>query len=87
MERRIPERQCVSCRQMRVKSELIRIVKMDSNIVLDCTGKMNGRGAYVCGKSDCIKSLVKHRGLDRTFKMHVSNEVYEQLVKEFDIHE
>ena len=87
MGKRIPDRQCVSCREMRPKNELIRIVKMDSEIVLDRSGKLNGRGAYVCNKSDCIKSLVKHRGLDRTFKMHVSNEVYEQLVKEFEIHE
>ncbi len=87
MAKRIPDRQCICCREMRPKTELIRIVKIDSDISLDRTGKMNGRGAYVCGKSDCIKSLIRHRSLDKAFRMHVSDEVYEQLIKESESYE
>ena len=83
MDKTIPDRQCISCRAMKPKNELIRVVRTDTSIVLDRTGKVNGRGAYVCVKSDCIRSLVKHRGLDRSFKMHVTDDVYNRIIEEF----
>ena len=82
-DKRIPDRQCICCRQMKSKNDLVRIVRLDSVISLDPTGKMNGRGAYVCRKKECIQALVSKRALDRSFRMHVSDEVYNSIIKEY----
>ena len=55
-----------------------------AKIVLDMTGKKNGRGAYLCRSSDCLKKARKSKGLERSFKMRIPNEVYDQLEKEFE---
>ena len=76
-------RMCVACREMHDKKELIRIVKdKDGNISIDETGKKNGRGAYICKNEDCFKKLTKSKGLNKTFKCLVDDEVYKKLEEE-----
>ena len=70
--KKIPLRQCIGCGEMKSKKEMIRILKTESEgILLDATGRKNGRGAYICPSADCLKKAVKSRGLDRSFKMQV----------------
>ena len=76
-------RQCTGCREMKSKKEMIRVLKTPENeIVLDATGRKNGRGAYVCLSQECLEKAVKSRGLERSLKMAVPAEVYEDLKKE-----
>ena len=83
--KKVPLRQCIGCGEMKNKREMIRILKTESEgIVLDATGRKNGRGAYICPSADCLKKAVKSRGLDRSFKMQVPREVYETLEKEME---
>ena len=78
-----PLRQCTGCREMKSKKEMIRVLKTPENeIVLDATGRKNGRGAYVCPSQECLEKAVKSRGLERSLKMAVPAEVYEDLKKE-----
>lgn len=85
MAKKIPMRQCIGCGEMKGKKELIRILKTaDDEIVLDVTGRKNGRGAYLCREKECLEKMRKCRGLDRSFKMNIPNEIYDKLVKEFD---
>ena len=78
-----PLRQCTGCREMKSKKEMIRVLKTPENeIVLDATGRKNGRGAYVCLSQECLEKAVKSRGLERSWKMAVPAEVYEDLKKE-----
>ncbi len=75
-------RMCLCCRNMIEKSELKRVVKTpEGRIMLDLTGKMNGRGAYICSSEDCLKKLKKSRALDRAFSMKVEDEVYDNLIE------
>ena len=70
---------------MKSKKEMIRILKTEEEaFVLDSTGKKNGRGAYICRNAECLKAARKSKGLDRSFKMAVSDEVYESLTKEIE---
>ena len=78
--RKIPQRQCVGCRTMKEKRELIRVVKTpDNEIVLDVTGKKSGRGAYVCPDGECLKKARKSRALERAFSLSIPDEVYDAL--------
>ena len=83
--KKIPQRQCVGCGQSKNKNELIRILKTNDNeIVIDTTGKKNGRGAYICPDSECLLMAVKRKGLERSFKMSISKDIYDELKKEMD---
>lgn len=85
MSKKIPLRQCVGCGEMKSKKEMLRILKTAENeFVLDKTGKKNGRGAYLCNSRDCLLKARKSKGLERSFKMNIPNEVYENLQKEFE---
>lgn len=86
MAKKIPQRQCVGCGDMKGKKEMLRVLKSADNdeICLDTTGKKNGRGAYVCRNRECLLKARKNRGLERSFKMSISDEVYDALEKEFD---
>lgn len=78
-------RKCVGCGEMKPKKELMRILKTESGeFVVDAAGKKNGRGAYICRSLDCFKSAVKSRGLERSFKQEIPQEVYDSLEKEMD---
>ena len=88
MNKKIPLRQCVGCGEMKSKKELIRVLKTEEEgFVLDFTGKKNGRGAYICRNAECLKAAKKSKGLDRSFKMAVSDDVYDSLTKEIETFE
>ncbi|MCR5469063.1 MAG: YlxR family protein [Lachnospiraceae bacterium] len=81
--KKIPNRICVGCRESKEKKALIRIVKTENDqVVLDFTGKMNGRGAYICKNVECLNKAVRSKGLERSLKMPVPDAVYEDLKKE-----
>lgn len=84
--KKIPMRQCVGCAEMKSKNELIRVIKTPENeIVLDSTGRKNGRGAYICSNMDCLKKARKSKGLERSLKFAIPAEVYDNLEKEMDL--
>lgn len=83
--KKIPLRQCIGCGEMKSKKEMIRVIKTaEGEILLDATGRKNGRGAYLCPSMECLKTAVKDRGLERSFKMAIPKEVYETLEKEME---
>lgn len=83
--KKIPLRQCIGCGEVKNKKELIRVLKTtDDQIVIDATGRKNGRGAYICPSMDCYKKAVKSKGLERSLKMAIPKEVYESLEKEME---
>ena len=83
--KKIPMRKCVGCQEMKSKKEMIRVIKTaEGEILLDATGRKNGRGAYLCPSMECFKKAVKGRGLERSFKMAIPREVYETLEKEME---
>lgn len=78
--RKVPERMCVGCRQMKPKAGLIRIVKNKENeILVDRTKKSNGRGAYVCGNAACLENAKKHKGLERALEAKIPEGIYDEL--------
>ena len=84
MNKKIPLRQCVGCNEMKSKKEMLRVLKTaEEEVVLDTTGKMNGRGAYLCKNAECLKKAIKQRGIERSLKMEIEKSVYEKLEKEF----
>lgn len=86
--KKVPQRKCIACQDRDNKKELIRIVKnKEGQIFIDLTGKANGRGAYICKDSECLKKAIKSKALNRAFKMEVPNEVYEKLLAELETHE
>ena len=83
--KKIPLRQCIGCGEMKSKKEMIRGLKTaEDEIVLDATGRKNGRGAYLCPSMDCFKKAVKNKGLERSSKTAIPKEVYETLEKEME---
>ena len=81
--KKIPLRQCIGCGEMKSKKEMIRVLKTtEDEIVIDATGRTNGRGAYICPSMECFKKAVKSKGLERSLKMAIPKEVYEALEKE-----
>lgn len=85
--KKIPMRQCVGCHEMKAKKDMIRVIKTatedsEAEIILDTTGRKNGRGAYICSNSDCLNMAIKNKGLERSFKMSIPKDVYEMLTKE-----
>ena len=78
-------RQCTGCREMKSKKEMIRVLKTaEDEIVLDTTGRKNGRGAYICFSKECLEKAIKSRGLERSLKAAIPEEVYQNLKKEFE---
>lgn len=82
-EKKIPLRKCTGCNEMKPKKELIRVLKTtEEEIVLDRTGKKNGRGAYLCNSLECFKQARKTKGLERSLQIKIPDEIYETLEKE-----
>lgn len=80
MQKKIPIRQCAGCREMKPKKELIRIVRSpEGEISIDFKGKKPGRGAYICPDAACLKRAVKSKALERTFGVHIPEEIYKAL--------
>lgn len=85
MQKKIPMRQCMGCRERRAKREMIRVVRMtDGNVSLDFSGKLNGRGAYICPDPECLKKARKSRALDRSLEVTIPEEVYDRLAMEME---
>lgn len=83
--KKLPQRQCIGCGEMKNKKEMFRILKTpEGEFVLDATGRKNGRGAYLCPSMDCLKKAIRTKGLERSFKMAIPTEVYEALEKEME---
>lgn len=83
VNKKVPMRQCVGCGEMKSKKELIRVIKTpEEEIVLDATGRKNGRGAYICASMECLKTAMKRRGLERSLKVSIPTEVYDSLEQE-----
>ena len=82
---KIPMRQCTGCREMKSKKEMLRVLKTaEDEIVLDATGRKNGRGAYLCFSKECLAKARKNKGLERSLKMAIPSAVYDSLEKELD---
>lgn len=82
-QRKIPMRKCTGCAENKPKKELVRVVKTpEGKIVLDLTGKMNGRGAYICKSSECLRKARKAKRFEKAFETAVPAEVYSEIEKE-----
>ena len=83
-EKKLPMRTCIACRVEKPKKELIRIVKTkDGEFIVDKTGKVSGRGAYLCDDKACAVKVIKKKLLKNAFGVEVSTEVYDKLTEEF----
>ncbi len=81
--KKIPLRQCIGCREMKPKKDLIRVIRTpEDEILIDATGRKNGRGAYICPTAECLKKAITGKGLERSFKMRIPKEVYDRLEEE-----
>lgn len=81
--KKVPLRKCTGCGEMKKKKEMIRVIKTpEDEILLDKTGKKNGRGAYICPTVQCLNSALKSKGLERSLKTPIPRDVYDTLLKE-----
>ena len=84
-QKKIPMRQCVGCREMKPKKELIRVVRSpEGGISLDFRGKAPGRGAYLCPDAACLKRAIKAKALNRAFEVEIPQEIYEDLLAKME---
>ena len=85
MQKKIPQRQCMGYRERKAKRELIRVVRGTDGVVsLDFSGKLNGRGAYICPDPECLKKAQKAKSLERSLEVPIPQEVYDRLAKEME---
>ena len=85
MQKKIPQRQCMGCRERKAKKEMIRVVRgTDGTVSLDFGGKMNGRGAYICPDPECLKKAQKAKSLERALEVPIPEDVYARLQKEME---
>ncbi len=85
--RKIPLRRCIGCREMKEKKSLIRVVRnQEGQIAVDPTGRMNGRGAYICRDPECFAKARKSRALNREFSADVPEDVYEDVARQLEAH-
>ena len=78
--KKLPERKCIGCSEVKPKKDLVRIVKnKEGEIFIDLTGKANGRGAYICPSIECLEKAVKSNRLSKSFEQEIDNDVYEKL--------
>ena len=86
MQKKIPQRQCMGCRERREKRAMIRVVRTpEGEGTLDFSGKKNGRGAYLCPNPDCLKKAIRSKALDRSLEVTIPQEVYDRLEKEMEV--
>lgn len=85
MQRKIPQRQCMGCRERKNKRDLIRVVRgTDGTVNLDFSGKAPGRGAYICSNPECLKKAIRSKALDRSLEVTIPETVYDRLSKEME---
>ena len=87
-QKKIPLRKRTGCGEMKPKKELVRIVKTPENeIILDLTGKKNGRGAYICRDAECLKKARKSKRIEKSFLCQIPDEVYDKMAEELENNE
>ena len=80
MQKKIPQRQCMGCRERKAKRDMIRVVRgTDGTVSLDFGGKVNGRGAYICPDAECLKKAQRSKALERSLEVQIPEEVYARL--------
>ncbi len=85
MQKKIPQRQCMGCRERKAKKEMIRVVRgTDGTVSLDFSGKLNGRGAYICPQAECLRKAQRARSLERSLEVPIPDEVYARLAREME---
>lgn len=88
IKKKIPLRKCTGCLEMKDKRDLIRVVKTGENeYKIDLSGKMSGRGAYICKNKQCFEKAFKSKGLERSFKCAIPKDIYEKLRNELNLDE
>lgn len=81
-QKKIPMRKCIGCGESKPKKELVRVVREpEGTLCVDLTGKKNGRGAYICRDTECLKKARKGRRLEKSFSMQIPDEVYDELMR------
>ncbi len=86
MQKKIPQRQCMGCRERRDKRQLIRVVRTpEGEVKLDFSGKLSGRGAYLCPDPECLRSAQKAKSLERSLEVPIPQEVYDRLAHEMEV--
>ena len=84
-QKKIPQRQCMGCRERKEKRELIRVVRApDGSVSLDFRGKAPGRGAYICPDMACLKKALRSKALDRSLEVTIPEEIYARLEHEME---
>ena len=85
MQKKIPQRQCMGCRERKDKRELIRVVRSpEGAVTLDFKGKAPGRGAYLCPKPECLKKAIRSKALERSLETEIPAEIYARLEQEME---
>lgn len=83
--KKVPMRTCVVTKEQALKKDLIRVVRTpEGNIILDVTGKANGKGAYLKRDLEVVEKAKKSKALDRTLAVSVPDDIYEELKKEIE---
>lgn len=83
-EKKIPQRMCIACRELKEKRSMLRVVKnADGKIFIDFSSKASGRGAYICDNPDCVSKLKKQRILNKVFSCAVEDEIYSAIEEEY----
>ncbi len=86
MVKKIPMRQCLGCREMKPKRELVRVVRSpQGEISVDLRGKASGRGAYVCRDTACLKQALKSKALERNLDTSIPQEIYDALIAQMEV--
>lgn len=82
-QKKIPLRKCTGCGEMKPKKELVRVVKTpEDEILIDLTGRKNGRGAYICRDVECLKKARKAKRIEKSFQCNIPDEVYDKMEQE-----
>ncbi|MEA5049868.1 MAG: YlxR family protein [Oscillospiraceae bacterium] len=85
MNKKVPIRRCVGCRESKPKKELVRVVRdPDGSIAVDLTGKKSGRGAYVCRSAKCLQAAMKSKALARALECEIGEDIYARLAAEVE---
>ena len=85
MQKKIPMRQCVGCREMKAKKELVRVVRSpEGEISLDFRGKAPGRGAYICPSTECLRKALKSKALDRSLAVEIPQDINDALIAQME---
>ncbi len=81
--KKIPKRKCIGCGEMKNKSDLVRVIRNEEGVIeIDGTGRKNGRGAYICNSKECLAKAIKSKGLERSLKVPIPDEIKERLTEE-----